>query len=120
MTTVSLPIQSKTRDEIDASIKEFSRLWPLRTERPASTTHSSSRFDDSRNCTIASNDLNAESAASNYIKRNSALVAVGGVPLQPITLETEPNAWDLPSSTLIENQNRKFFMQHFWFRFCVW
>lgn len=30
----------------------------------------------------------------------------GGVPLAPLTLETDPNAWDLPSST-VENQNRK-------------
>lgn len=110
MTTTSLPVQYRSRDEFDASIKEFSRLWPSRTERiqPLQQHHSySSRFDDSRCCTVAANDQkhNDNSHTSNYMKRNGALIA-GGVPLPPLTLETDPNAWDLPSPT-IENQNRK-------------
>lgn len=110
MTTTSLPMQCRSRDEFDASIKEFSRLWPSRTERLQPMQHQqhsySSRFDDSRYCTVASNGLkNDNSHSSNYMKRNGALLA-GGVPLQPLTLDTDPNAWDLPSAT-IENQNRK-------------
>lgn len=108
MTTTSLPTQYRSRDEFDTSVKEFSRLWPSRTERiqPTQQQHSySSRFDDSRYCTVASNDLKDDSHTSNYMKRNGALIA-GGVPLPPLTLSTDPNAWDLPSAT-IENQNRK-------------
>lgn len=108
LTTTSLPVQYRSRDEFDTSIKEFSRLWPSRTERiqpmqPQQTD--SSRFDDSRYCTVASNDLKNDGPTSNYMKRNGALVA-GGVPLAPLTLDTDPNAWDLPSSS-IENRNRK-------------
>lgn len=109
LTTTSLPMQYRSRDEFDASIKEFSRLWPSRTERiqPLQQQHSySSRFDDSRYSTVASNDQKIDnSRTSNYMKRNGALIA-GGVPLPPLTLETDPNAWDLPTAT-IENQNRK-------------
>lgn len=106
LTTTSLP--NRSRDEFDTSIKEFSRLWPSRTERiqPMQQQHSySSRFDDSRYCTVAPNDRKNDSHISNYMKRNGALIA-GGVPLAPLTLDTDPNAWDLPSAT-IENQNRK-------------
>lgn len=112
LTTTSLP--NRSRDEFDTSIKEFSRLWPSRTERIQPTQpqqNDSSRFDDSRYCTVASNDLNDDGPTSNYMKRNGALIA-GGVPLAPLTLDTDPNAWDLPSSS-IENQNRKFFLQKY-------
>lgn len=108
MTTTSLPsLYQQSRDEIESSIKEFSRMWPSRTEivQPLG----SSRFDDSRNCTIASNDLKTTDNATNYMKRNGAPMPVGGVPLPPLTLETEPNAWDLPTSmNEHQNQNRKF------------
>lgn len=117
MTTTSLPIHHRSRDQFDTSIKEFSRLWPSRTERiqPTQQQHSSlSRFDDSRYCTVASTDPKNDSHNSNYMKRNGALIA-GGVPLPPLTLDTDPNAWDLPSAT-IENQNRKF---HIIFRFGI-
>lgn len=117
MTTTSLPIQYRSRDEFDTSIKEFSRLWPSRTERlqpmqpqpQQQQQHSSNRFDDSRYCTVASNDLKNDGPTSNYMKRNGALIS-GGVPLAPLTLDTDPNAWDLPSAS-IENQNRKFLFQ---------
>lgn len=104
MTTTSLPaLQQQSRDEIESSIKEFSRMWPSQTERVY--PHTSSQFDDSRNCTVASNDLRNDNSANNYMKRNGALVT-GGIPLAPLTLKTEPNAWDLPSSATIDN--RKF------------
>lgn len=102
MKTTSLPSLQQSRDEIESSIKDFSRMWPSQTERVY--PHSSNQFDDSRNCTIASNDLKDDSA-NNYSKRNGALIT-GGIPLPPLTLETEPNAWDLPSSA-IDYQNRK-------------
>lgn len=106
MTTTSLPsLYQQSREEIESSIKEFSRMWPSRTE--IVHPHVSSRFDDSRNCTIASNDLKTNDNATNYMKRNGAPMAVGGVPLPPLTLETDPNSWDLPTS-IIENQKRKF------------
>lgn len=105
MTTTSLPTQHQplhSRDQVESSIKEFSRLWPSRTERLPPTPI---RFNDSiKTATIASNDL-SNNCASNYLKRNGALTT-GGVPLPPLTLQTEPNAWDLPSTGL-ENQNRK-------------
>lgn len=105
MTTASLPsYHQQSRDEIESSIKEFSRMWPSRTEI-VQHPHTSSHFDDSRNCTIASNDLKPNNA-TNYLKRNGAPVPVGGIPLLPITVETEPNAWDLP--TPINNPIRKF------------
>ena len=100
MTTTSLPVQPlQSRDEIESSIREFSRLWPSQTQTVQ--PHTSIGFNDSRNCTIASGDIKND----NYLKRNGALVS-GGVPLAPLTLQTEPNAWDLPSSAA-ENQNRK-------------
>lgn len=105
-TTASLPVQRqqplKSRDDIESSIREFSRLWPSRTQTDHSQ-HTSIGFSDSRNCTVASGDIRND----NYLKRNGALFA-GGVPLAPLTLETEPNAWDLPSSTSVEYENRKF------------
>lgn len=104
MTTTSLPMQSlQSRDEIESSIKEFSRLWPSQTHTVHPPSHTSIGFNDSRNCTIASGDIKND----NYLKRNGALVS-GGIPLAPLTLETEPNAWDLPASSMAENQNRKF------------
>lgn len=102
MTTNSLPIQQhslKSRDEFESSIREFSGLWPSR--KQTVHPHTSIGFNDSLNRTVASCD----SKNDNYSKRNGALIS-GGVPLAPLTLETDPNAWDLPSST-IENQNRK-------------
>lgn len=103
MTTTSLPsLQQQSRDEIESSIKEFSRMWPSRTERVY--PHSLSRFDDSNSCTIASNDLKYDSA-QNHLDRNDALIS-SDIPLQPLTLETDPNAWDLPTS-ITENPNRK-------------
>lgn len=101
MTTTSLPIQSlQSRDEIESSIAEFSRLWPSQTQTVH--PHTSIGFNDSRNSTIASGDIKND----NYLKRNGALVS-GGIPLAPLTLETESNAWNLPPSSVAENQNRK-------------
>ncbi|XP_031629382.1 mitogen-activated protein kinase kinase kinase 7 isoform X2 [Contarinia nasturtii] len=92
----SLPIQRQqplqSRDEIESSIREFSRLWPSRAQ---TEQHTSIGFSDSRNCTVESGDIKND----NYLKRNGALIA-GGVPLPPLTLKTEPNAWDLPSITV--------------------
>lgn len=106
MTTTSMPMQQQpchSRDEIETSIRDFSRLWPSMTE----TVHSdsSNRFNDSQNSTISTQNQNNE-LSGNYLKRNGALVS-GGVPLPPLTLETEPIAWDLPSSAIEINQNRK-------------
>lgn len=99
MTTTSLPVEPlQSRDEIESSIREFSKLWPSQTQ--TMQPHTSIGFNNSRNCTIASGDIKYD----NYLKRNGAVS--GGVPLAPLTLETEPNAWDLPSLAA-ENQNRK-------------
>lgn len=105
MTTTSLPTQHQplhSRDEVESSIKEFSRLWPSRTERLPPIPI---RFNDSKNSSIASNDL-SNNGARNYLKRNGALTT-GGVALPPLTLQTEPNAWDLPLSGLENYYNRK-------------
>lgn len=110
MTTTSTPEQQPkqqpchSRDEIETSIKEFSRLWPSSTD----TVHSnkSNKHNDSKNSSIASShNINSE-FSGNYLKRNGALVS-GGIPLAPLTLETDPNAWELSSSTIEINQNRK-------------
>lgn len=106
MTTTSTQEQQPrhSRDEIVTSIKEFSRLWPSSTD----TVHSnkSNRHNDSRNSTIESlQNINSE-FSGNYLKRNGALVS-GGIPLAPLTLETDPNAWELSSQTIEINQNRK-------------
>lgn len=105
-TTINLPIQQQSRDEIESSIREFSRLWPSRTQNVQSSRHlPNDDNNDSRNLTIASNDMKNDNSG-NYLKRNGALVS-GGVPLPPLILETEPNVWDLPSST-VEIENRKY------------
>lgn len=109
MTTTSLPMHTQplqSRDEIESSIKEFSRLWPSQTQ--IVHPHTSTGFNDSRNCTIASS---GDRKNDNYLKRNGALVS-GGVPLAPLTLETEANAWDLTPPSTAENQNRKFICTH--------
>lgn len=100
MTTTSLPTQHRSRDETESSIKEFSRLWPSQSH--TMHPHTSIGFNNSRNCTVATGD-NRNDCSGNYLKRNGAL----GVPLPALTLETEPNAWDLPNQT-IEIVNRKF------------
>lgn len=107
MTTINLPIQQQSRDEIESSIKEFSRLWPSRTQSVQPSRHLSSVDNNgSRNFSIASSDMKNDTSG-NYVKRNGALVS-GGVPLLPLTLETEPNAWDLPSNNVESfTQNRK-------------
>lgn len=106
MTETSTPEQQPchSRDDIETSIKEFSRLWPSSTD----TVHSnkSNQYNDSRNSSIASShNINSE-FSGNYSKRNGALVS-GGIPLAPLTLETDPNAWELSSPTIEINQNRK-------------
>lgn len=93
MTTTSLPTQHQSRDEIESSIKEFSRLWPSQTQTVH--PHTSIGFSDSRNCTVATSDIKNDSSG-NYLKRNGVL----GVPLSPLCLETEPNAWDLATGTV--------------------
>lgn len=103
--SLAMPIQQQSRDEIESSIKEFSRLWPSRTQSVQPSRHLTSvDNNDSRSFSIAPSDMKNDTSA-NYLKRNGALVS-GGVPLQALTLETEPNAWDLPSTT-VDIQNRK-------------
>lgn len=99
-----------SRDEVESSIKEFSKLWPSQNQTATGTNTSANRFprtNDSRHTTISTNLLNNNTSA-NYSKRNGVLKS-GGVAFAPITIEIDPNTWDLPKNSNNQPNERKFF-----------
>lgn len=75
-----------TRAEVETSIKEFSKLWP-----PQDPNSSANRFN-------RSNDSNQKTISSISTKRNGEL-KTSAKPLAPLTLEIDPNAWELPTNS---------------------
>lgn len=89
-------LPSHTRQEVESSIEEFSKLW---SSEMGATNHSTlgaqrvNQFLDSGQENTSPNPISA-----NYSKRNGVLKS-GGVPLPPISLEIDPHAWDLPQTS---------------------
>lgn len=97
---------SHTRQEVESSIEEFSKLWS--SERGPTNDSSwgalrANRLLDSRQENTSPNPISV-----NYSKRNGVLKS-GGVPLAPISLEIDPHAWDLPQTSNEQLNIRKFF-----------
>lgn len=96
---------SHTRQEVESSIEEFSKLW----SSTKGTTNDSvsgalrlNQFLDSRQENTSPNPISV-----NYSKRNGVLKS-GGVPLAPISLDIDPHAWDLPRTSNEQLNIRKF------------
>lgn len=106
-TPTGAPERSLNRASIDASIKEFTKMWAPSQPAPTDKTKAADAENNNGDYlnTIAS--TNSESLKLAHMKRNGVLKS-GGVPLPPLSLEIDPNAWDLPPSGTKSEYLRRF------------
>lgn len=98
-------LPTHTRQEVESSIEEFSKLWSSErgvTNDPTSGARRANHFVDTRQDATSPSPISV-----NYSKRNGVLKS-GGVSLAPISLEIDSNAWDLPRSSNEQLNIRKF------------
>lgn len=96
---------SHTRQEVESSIKEFSKLWSSENEPTNDSTLAALRVN--RLLDSKQENTSPTPISVNYAKRNGVLKS-GGVPLAPISLEIDRNAWDLPRVANEQLNIRKF------------
>lgn len=98
-------LPSHTRQEVESSIEEFSKLWSSERGPTNDSTLGALRvnqFLDSKQENTSPNPISGNHAIRNGILKS------GGVPLAPISLEIDPHAWDLPRTTDEHLNIRKF------------
>lgn len=98
-------LPSHTRQEVESSIEEFSKLWSSERGATNDSTLGALRvnqFLDSKPENTSPNPISVNYAIPNGVLKS------GGVPLAPISLEIDPHAWNLPRTPHKHLNIRKF------------